>query len=85
LFWNEFQTERPLEAETKKASGRKNPTPKSNHRKRKGISLPRDPLKSSLSKKKGIKRKLQFEGKQSKNPTTGNNSLNIPYSDSEPE
>jgi hypothetical protein len=85
LFWNEFQTERPPEAETKKASGRKTPTPKSSHRKRKGISLPRDPIKSSPSKKKGIKRKLQFEGKQSKNPATGNNSLNLPYSDSEPE
>jgi hypothetical protein len=83
LFWNEFQTERPPEAETKKASGRKTPTPKSSHRKRKGILLPRDPIKSSPGKKKGIKRKLQFEGNQYKNPATGNNSLNLPYSDSE--
>jgi hypothetical protein len=85
LFWNEFQIERPPEAETRKASGRKTPTPKSSHRKRKGISLPRDPIKSSPGKKQGIKRKLQFEGKKSKNPATGNNPLNLPYSDSEPE
>jgi hypothetical protein len=85
LFLNEFQIERQPKAETKKVSGRKTPTPKSIHRNRKGISLPRDPIKSSPSKKKGIKRKLQFEGKQSKNLATGNNSLNLPYSDSEPE
>jgi hypothetical protein len=47
--------------------------------------LPRDPIKSSPGSKKGIKRKLQFEGKQSKNPATGNNPLNLPYSDSETE
>jgi hypothetical protein len=85
LFWNEFQTERPPEAETKKARGRKAPTPKSSHRKRKGISIPRDPIKASPSKKEGIKRKLQFEDKQSKNPATGKNLLNLPYSDSESE
>jgi hypothetical protein len=85
LFWNEFQTEKPPEAETKKTSGRKTVTPKSSHRKRKGISPPRDPTKSSSGKKKGIKRKLQFEGEQSKDPATGNNPLNLPYSDSEPE
>ena len=28
---------------------------------------------------------MQFEGKQSKDPAIGNNSLNLPYSDSEPE
>jgi hypothetical protein len=85
LFWNEFQTERPPEAKTKKARGRKAPTPKSSHRKRKGISIPRDPIKESPSKKEGIKRKLQFEYKQSKNPATGKNLLNLPYSDSESE
>jgi hypothetical protein len=85
LFWNEFQTERPPETEAKKARGRKAPTPKSSHRKRKGISIPRDPIKSSPSKKGGIKRKLQFEDKQSKNPVTGKNLLNLPYSDSESE
>jgi hypothetical protein len=58
LFWNEFQIEKPPEAETKKTSGRKTVTPKSSHRKRKGISPPRDPTKSSSGKKKGIKRKL---------------------------
>lgn len=83
LFWNEFQTKRPPEAETKKARGRKTPTPKNSHRKRKGISLPRDPIKSSPGKKEGNKKKLQFEGKQFKNPATGNNLLNLPYSDSE--
>jgi hypothetical protein len=85
LFWNEFQTKRPLEAENKKARGRKTPTPKNSHRKRKGISPPRDLIKSSPGKKKGIQRKLQFEGKQFRNPATGNNPLNLPYSDSEPE
>jgi hypothetical protein len=85
LFWNEFQTERPPEAETKKSRGRKTLTPKSSHRKRKGISIPRDPIKSSPSKKEGIKNKLQFEYKQSKNPATGKNLLNLPYSDSESE
>jgi hypothetical protein len=82
LFWNEFQTERPPEIEAKKARGRKAPTPKSSHRKRKGISIPRDPIKTSPSKKGGIKRKLQFEDK---NPVTGKNLLNLPYSDSESE
>jgi hypothetical protein len=85
LFWNEFQTERPPEAETKKARGRKTLTPKRSHRKRKGISIPRDPIKSFPSKKEGIKRKLQFEDKQSKNPATRKSLLNLPYSDSESE
>ena len=82
LFWNEFQTERPPEIKAKKARGRKDPTPKSSHRRRKGISIPRDPIKASPSKKEGIKRKLQFEDK---NPVTGKNFLNLPYSDSESE
>jgi len=82
LFWNEFQTERPPETEAKKARGIKSPTPKSSHRKRKGISIPIDPIKASPSKKGGIKRKLQFEDK---NPVTGKNLLNLPYSDSESE
>jgi hypothetical protein len=83
LFWNEFQTERPPEAEAKKTRGRKDPTPKSSHRRRKGISMPRDSLKASPNKKEGIKRKLQFEDKQSKNLVTGKNLLNLAYSDSE--
>jgi hypothetical protein len=85
LFWNEFQTERPPKAETKKARGKKAPNPKSSHRRRKGISIPRDPIKASPSKKEGIKRKLQFEDKQSKNSATGKNLLNLAYSDSESE
>ena len=56
LFWNEFQIERPPEA--KKTRGRKDPTPKSSHKRRKGISMPRDSIKVSPSKKEGIKRKL---------------------------
>jgi hypothetical protein len=82
LFWNEFQTERPPEIEAKKARGRKAPTHKSSHRKRKGISVPRDPIKTSPRKKRGIKRKLQFEDK---NPVIGKNLLNLLYSDSESE
>ena len=53
--------------------------------KMKGISIPRDSKKASPSKKEEIKRKLQFEDKQSKNPAIGKNLLNLPYSDSESE
>jgi hypothetical protein len=80
LFWNEFQTERPPEA--KKTRGRKDPTPKSSHRRRKGISMSRDSIKTSPNKKGEIKRKLQFENK---NPVIVKNPLNLPYSDSESE
>jgi hypothetical protein len=85
LFWNEFQTDCQQQEKGKKAATKKTITPKSSHRKRKGISPPRDPIESSSVKKKRIKRKLQFEGEQSKDPATGSNPLNLPYSDSEPE
>jgi hypothetical protein len=85
LFWNEFQTDCQQQEKGKKATTKKTITPKSSHRKRKGISPPRDLIESSSVKKKRIKRKLQFEGEQSKDPATRSNPLNLPYSDSEPE
>jgi hypothetical protein len=85
LFWNEFQTDWQQQEKGKKAATKKTITPKRSHRKWKGISPPRDPIESSSVKKKGIKRKLQFEGEQSKDPAEGSNPLNLPYSDSEPE
>jgi hypothetical protein len=85
LFWNEFQTDCQQQEKGKKVATKKTITPKSSHRKRKGISPPRDMIESSSVKKKIIKRKLQFEGEKSKDPGTGNNPLNLPYSDLEPE
>jgi hypothetical protein len=82
LFWNEFQTERPPEIKAKKSRCRNDPTPKSSHRRRKGISMPRDSIKTSPSKQGGIKRKLKFEDR---NLVTGKNPLNLPYSDSDSE
>jgi len=82
LFWNEFQTERPPKIKEKKSRSRKDPTPKSSHRRRKGISMPRDSIKTSPNKQGGIKRKLKFEDR---NPVTGKNPLNLPYSDSDSE
>jgi hypothetical protein len=85
LFWNEFHTDWKQQEKGKKAATKKTITPKISHRKWKGISPPRDPIESSSVKKKRIKRKLQFEGEQSKDPAEGSNPLNLPYSDSELE
>jgi hypothetical protein len=85
LFWNEFQTDWQQQEKGKKAATKKTITLKSIHRKWKGISPLRDPIESSSVKKKRIKRKLQFEGEQSKDPAAGSNPLNLPYSDSKPE
>jgi hypothetical protein len=85
LFWIEFQTDWQQQEKGKKAATKKTITPKSSHRKWKGVSPPRDSIESSSVKKKRIKRKLQFEGEQSKDPAIGSNPLNLPYSDSEPE
>jgi hypothetical protein len=85
LFWNEFQTDWQQEEKGKKSATKKTITPKSSHRKRKGISPPRDPIESSSAKRKRTKRKLQFEGEQTKDLAEGSNPLNLPYSDSEPE
>jgi hypothetical protein len=82
LFWNEFQIEKPPEIKAKKSRCRNDPTPKSSHRRRKGISMPRDSIKTSPNKQGGIKRKLKFEDK---NLVTGKNPLNLPYSDSDSE
>jgi hypothetical protein len=82
LFWNEFQTERPLEIKAKKSRCRNDPTPKSSHRRRNRISMPRDSIKTSPNKQGGIKRKLKFEDS---NLVTGKNPLNLPYSDSNSE
>jgi hypothetical protein len=83
LFWNEFQTKKPPEAETKKTSGRKTITPKSSQRKRRAISPLPQQDESSSSKRKRSKRKLDFD-KAEDVPMEGN-PLNLPYSESEPE
>jgi hypothetical protein len=85
LFWNEFQIDWQQQEKGKKDATKKTITPKNSHRKQKGISPPRDPIEASSVKKKRIKRKLQFEGEQTKDPAEGSNPLNLPYSDSEPE
>jgi hypothetical protein len=82
LFWNEFQTEKPPEIKAKKSRRTNDPTPKKSHRRRKGISMPRDSIKTSPIKQGGIKRKLKFEDK---NPVIGKSPLNLPYSDSDSE
>jgi hypothetical protein len=82
LFWNEFQTEKPPEIKAKKSRCRNDPTLKSSHKRRKGISMPRDSIKASPSKQGGTKRKLKFEDR---NLVTGKNPLNLPYSDSDSE
>jgi hypothetical protein len=84
-LWNEFQTDWQQQEKGKMATTKKTITPKSSHRKWKGISPPRYSIESSSVKRKRIKRKLQFEGEQSKDPATGSNPLNLPYSDSDPE
>ena len=82
MFWNEFQTEKPLEIKEKKSRCRNDPTPKSSHRRRKGISMTRDSIKASPKKQGGTKRKLKFEDR---NLITGKNPLNLPYNDSDAE
>jgi hypothetical protein len=57
LFWNEFQTDWQQEEKGKKVATKKTITPKRSHRKRKGISPPRDPIESSFFKRKRTKRK----------------------------
>jgi hypothetical protein len=87
LFWNEFQTNFQQDEKGKKSAAKKSITPKSSRRKRKAISPPREPTESSSAKRKRTKRKLQFgkEGEQTKDLAEGDNPLNLPYSDSEPE
>jgi hypothetical protein len=85
LFWNEFQTNFQQDEKGKKSIAKKSLTPKSSLRKRKAISPPREPTESSSAKRKRTKRKLQFEGEQTKDLAEGDNPLNLPYSDSEPE
>jgi hypothetical protein len=87
LFWNEFQTNFQQDEKGKKFSTNKSITPKSSLRKRKTISPPRELTESSSAKRKRIKRKLQFGkvGEQTKDLTEGDDPLNLPYSDSEPE
>jgi hypothetical protein len=82
LFWNEFRTKKNPETKEKKSRCRNDPTPKGIHRRRKGISVPRDSIKASPSKQGGTKRKLKFEDR---NLITGNKPLNLPYSDSDAE
>jgi hypothetical protein len=82
LFWNAFQTEKPPEIKEKKSRCRNDPTLKSSHKRRKGISMPRDSIKASPSKQGGTKKKLKFEDR---NLVTGKNPLNLPYSDSDSE
>ena len=76
LFWNDFQTEKPPEMKEKKSRRRNDPT---NHKRRKGISTPKDSIKATPNSQGGIKRKLKFEDR---NLMTGKNPLNLPYSDS---
>jgi hypothetical protein len=79
LFWNEFQTEKPPERKTKRSRNRNPPT---NHRRRKGISMPRDAIKAAPSKQEETRKKLKLEDR---NPVTTKNPLNLPYSDSDQE
>jgi hypothetical protein len=55
LFWNEFQSDWQQQEKGKKAATKKTITPKSSHRKRKGISPPRDSIESSSVKTKESK------------------------------
>jgi hypothetical protein len=79
LFWNEFQTEKPPEIKAKRSRSRNDPT---SHKRRKGISMSRDSIKATPSKQRGPKRKVKLENR---NPVTGKNPLNLPYSDSDTE
>jgi hypothetical protein len=82
LFWNEFETERPPEIKAKKSRSRNDSTPKSSHRRRKGISMPRDSVKTSSTKQGQIRKRLKIEDR---NPVMGKNPLNLPYSESDSE
>ena len=85
LFWNEFQTNFQQDEKGKKSISKNFLTPKRSLRKRKAISPPRELTESSSAKRKRTKRKLQFEGEQTKDLAEGDNPLNLPYSDSELE
>jgi hypothetical protein len=87
LFWNEFQTDVQQDEKGKKSAAKKSITPKSSRRKRRAISPPREPTEPSSAKRKRTKRKLQFgkEGEKSEGLVEGDNPLNLPYSDSEPD
>jgi hypothetical protein len=85
LFLNEFQTNFQWDEKGKNFIAKKSLTPKSSLRKRKVISPPRESTKSSSTKRKRTKRKLLFEGEQTKDLVEGGNPLNLPYSDSEQE
>jgi hypothetical protein len=76
LFWNEFQTEKPPEMKTKRSRSRNDPT---NHKRRKGISTPKDAIEATPSSQGGIKKSLKLENRKL---VTGKNPLNLPYSDS---
>jgi hypothetical protein len=79
LFWNEFQTDKPPEKKTKRS---RNKNPPTHHRRRKGISMPREAIKAAPSKQKETRKQLQLEDR---NPVTTKNPLNLPYSDSDSE
>jgi hypothetical protein len=76
LFWNEFNTEKPPESKTKRSRNRNPPI---NHRRRKGISMPREAIQAAPSTRGEIKKSLKLEDRKF---VTGKNPLNLPYSDS---
>jgi hypothetical protein len=76
LFWNEFNTEKPPESKTKRSRNRNPPV---NHRRRKGISMPRQAIQAAPSTRGKIKKNLKQEDRKF---VTGKNPLNLPYSDS---
>jgi hypothetical protein len=76
LFWNEFDTEKPPESKTKRSRNRDPPV---NHRRRKGISRPREAIQAAPSTRGEIKKNLKLEDKKL---VTVKNPLNLPYSDS---
>jgi hypothetical protein len=79
---NKFHTEKPPEIKAKKSRCRSDLTLKSGHKRRKGISMPRDSVKASPSKQGETKKKLKSEDR---NFATGKNPLKLPYSDSDSE
>jgi hypothetical protein len=87
LFWNEFPTDLQQYNKGKKPAAKKSLTPKSSRRKRRAISPPKEQTESSSVKHKRAKMKLNFgkEGEQTEGLAEGDNPLNLPYSDSEPE